>query len=176
MVDARTSFDERLSRIAQMKAQGAGGILLHVGEAEFRVRALTDVAPQAGQISTRLAWIAASCAVPVGAVAFTLAEAVRVRVLPFSEAPQGLSDSAWALGLLLGAVMGALIGPFLGVKSRPGWGGLLVGVLLASMTLHNLAFVAPDKARLAFGAPWVHKQLAATAPASLVFRKQVFVL
>lgn len=171
------SFNERLLRIEAERRRTKGRVVLHVGAEEVMVRSLDDLAGKnAAQLRKHGSLLRFPFALAIGALAFAASVALRARFLPLPAPKDVLADMPWLIGLGLGLALALVVGPLLGLRGMRNWSGLALGVVLASATLHNLAFWAPDKASLAFTPDWVHLQQVATAPDSIVFRAQIYVL
>ncbi len=177
MAISTASFNERLQRIEAGQQRNKGRMVLHVGEAELKVRTLDDLRlPGRDKAAPRGSALVFAVALVLGGLAYAVSAALRARFFPMPAPEALLADLPWATGLGFGLVMAALLGPLFGLRGRSNWAGLALGVVLASACLHNLAFWAPAQAELAFTSDWVNLHQAATEPGSLMFRAQLFTL
>lgn len=175
MTISTASFNERLSRIERERARTKGRVVLHVGAEEVLVRSVEEFAGvRAPAPHGTVSALAVALCVTLGMVSYAASVALRARFLSLPEAGQVLSDRAMLIGVGCGLVLAVALGLVLRLRGTGLWAAQLSGVVLAAMTLHNLAFWAPDQARLAFTSRWVESTQAATAPASLVFRETLF--
>ena len=175
MTISTTSFNERLSRIERERARTKGRVVLHVGAEEVLVRSVEEFAGvRAPAPHGTVSALAVALCVTLGVVSYAASVALRARFLSLPEAGQVLSDRAMLIGVGCGLVLAVALGLVLRLRGTGLWAAQLSGVVLAAMMLHNLAFWAPDQARLAFTSRWVESTQAATAPASLVFRAKLF--
>ena len=171
----RTQFHERLARIEADHARAKGAVTLQVGEQTLRVRSLKDVSmktvkrPEQTGVKFSIGRILPAFALGCAAVAGTIIAQERLVPMLAEEGtaaalPQlglgAMAVAAFALSYLVSIIL-RLHGKALGLVQ-------LAAVLLALSAVHNLAYLAPEAARMAFSPDWVETQLASSAPNTLV--------
>ena len=73
----------------------------------------------------------------LGFIAFAVALAIKTHLMPLATPELALSDFQTGVGVGMALLVGAMLGQLAGVRGRGAWISLMMGVILASMTLHN---------------------------------------
>ncbi|KEO59319.1 hypothetical protein [Thioclava indica] len=158
---ASTNFTDRLSRIESSQKRLKGGVVLHVGDAELKVRSISElrrVVPQK-QKSTGFRPFAFLGATVLGVFGVVAALALREHFMTPQIADlikdyPNLAVSGTAL------LIAMIVGFFLRLTSTKLITFQIIGIFLALATLHNLAFWQPEIAAQVFSPNWVNEQSA----------------
>ncbi|AQS48287.1 MULTISPECIES: hypothetical protein [Thioclava] len=168
MTISSASFNDRLARIEKTRKSAKGRIQLHIGDQEAWVT--NDSAMLRRVIAkprhSRLAVFKVLPALMVGAIGMMIVTALKMRFLTPELAEKVGSNPD--LVLVVAAVLTAFgLGMVLRLASVKLMAVQLLGVALAFVGLHNIAFWEPDMAALAFTPDWVEQQTAQFEPRTL---------
>jgi len=167
---ASTNFSDRLSRIESSQKRLKGGVVLHVGDNEMRVRSVSELRRAVAQEKTTTGFrpFAFLGATVLGTFGVVVALALRERILTPQIA--ALINNHPQLAVFGAALLSAMIvGFFLRLTSVKLLAFQIAGILLTMATLHNLAFWQPQIAAQVFSRDWVAHQTATHAARTVIF-------
>lgn len=166
---ASTNFTDRLSRIESSQKRLKGGVVLHVGDSELKVRSISElrrVVPQK-QKSTGFRPFACLGATILGAFGGVAALALREHFMT-PQIAAAIKDypnlAVYGTALLIAMIVGF----FLRLTTTRLIVLQAIGIFLTMATLHNFAFWQPKIAAQVFSPNWVAEQSATQVPRTVV--------